>query len=56
MYYLLRYYKEETQLVGLKLKIWGYQQATTDVFTFPEEILKTKTSLFWVFAASKEMK
>ena len=87
MYFLLRYYKEETQLVGLffikgvlefvvkvldkytyvqrnsknsflklKLSIWGYQQVTTDAFTFPEEILKRDTSLFWVLAVSKEMK
>ena len=36
---------------------WRYRQVTTpDAFTFPEEILKSNTSLFWVLAVSKEMK
>ena len=29
---------------------------TPDAFTFPEEILKRNTSLFWVLTVSKEMK
>ena len=29
---------------------------TTDAFTFPEEVFKRNTSIFWVLAVSKEMK
>ena len=36
--------------------MWGYGQVTTDIFTFPKEILKKNTSLFWVLAFSGEMK
>ena len=34
----------------------GYRQVTYDAFTFPKEILKRDTSLFWVLAVSEEMK
>ena len=32
------------------------QVTAPDAFTFPEEILKRKISLFWVLAVSKEIK
>ena len=46
----------KNSFLKLKLQIWGYRQVTTDAFTFPKEILKRNTSLFWVLAVSKEMK
>ena len=46
----------KNSFLKLKLYIRGYLQVTTDAFTFPEEILKRNTSLFWVLAVSKQMK
>ena len=50
MYYSLRYYKEETQLVGLCKEI-----LTRNSYFF-KEILTRNTSIFWALAVSKEMK
>ena len=38
----------KNSFLKMKLLICGYQQVTTDAFTFPEELLKTNFSGCWL--------